>query len=606
MVHLEINGHVTEVEPGTTILQAAEQQHIEIPTMCYLEGINQVGACRMCAVEVEGRPRLMTACETEATEGMVVRTNSPRARHAREVLFELLMSDHPADCLHCARDGDCELQDLGRTLGASQSRFVGKLSRSQIDDSSGAIVLDASKCILCRRCVSVCNEVQGVGALSVQNRGFLSQVGPGGDLLLDQAACALCGQCTVVCPTDAIHEADGTRSVWQALADRSKTVVVQAAPAVRAALGEEFGLPAGTLVTGKMVTALRELGFDHVFDTNFAADLTIMEEGYELLGRLVAHFRGLGAVDDDQVAALGLADLPEPVLPMITSCSPGWIKYVEHFYPERLAHLSSCKSPHMMLGALTKTWLAQRQGLDPHDVVTVSVMPCTAKKFEAGRPEMSHDGIPDVDAVLTTRELGRMLHQAGVDFTHLPDGEFDNPMGMSTGAADIFGTTGGVTEAALRTVYEVVTGRVLPYEAVQLTAIRGLEQMKSATIRLEDVLPQWSFLEGVDVPIAVTSGLKGAAVLMDQIVGGDSPYLFIEVMGCPGGCISGGGQPRPTTDEIRLLRMAALYREDAGKPLRRSHTNPAIQQVYAEFLGSPDGHISHELLHTHYTARTPV
>ncbi|MBN9373998.1 MAG: (2Fe-2S)-binding protein, partial [Cellulomonas sp.] len=367
MVHLEINGHVTEVEPGTTILQAAQREHIEIPTMCYLEGVNQVGACRMCAVEVEGRPRLMTACETEATEGMVVRTNSARARHAREVLFELMMSDHPADCLHCARDGDCELQDLGRTLGVSTSRFAGKMSRSQVDDSSRAIVLDASKCILCRRCVSVCNEVQGVGALSVQNRGFHSQVGPG-DLLLDQAACALCGQCTVVCPVDAIHEADGTRAVWQALADPSKTVVVQAAPAVRAALGEEFGLPAGTLVTGKMVSALRELGFDHVFDTNFAADLTIMEEGYELLGRLVAHFRGLGLVDDEQVAALGLADLPEPTLPMITSCSPGWIKYVEHFYPEHLAHLSSCKSPHMMLGALTKTWLAQRQGLDPHDV----------------------------------------------------------------------------------------------------------------------------------------------------------------------------------------------------------------------------------------------
>lgn len=606
MVHLEINGHVTEVEPGTTILQAAQQQHIDIPTMCFLEGVNQVGACRMCAVEVEGRPRLMTACETEATEGMVVRTNSARARHAREVLFELMMSDHPADCLHCARDGDCELQDLGRTLGVSTSRFAGKLSRSQVDDSSRAIVLDASKCILCRRCVSVCNEVQGVGALSVQNRGFHSQVGPGGDLLLDQAACALCGQCTVVCPVDAIHEADGTRNVWQALADPSKTVVVQTAPAVRAALGEEFGLPAGTLVTGKMVSALRELGFDHVFDTNFAADLTIMEEGYELLGRLVAHFRGLGAVDDEQVVALGLADLPEPTLPMITSCSPGWIKYVEHFYPEHLAHLSSCKSPHMMLGALTKTWLAQRQGLDAHDVVTVSVMPCTAKKFEAGRPEMSRDGIPDVDAVLTTRELGRMLHQAGVDFTHLPDAEFDNPMGVSTGAADIFGTTGGVAEAALRTVYEVVTGRALPYDAIQLTAIRGLEQMKSATIRLEGVLPQWSFLEGADVPIAVTSGLKGAAVLMDQIVAGASPYLFIEVMGCPGGCISGGGQPRPTTDEIRHKRMEALYREDAGKPLRRSHTSPAIQQVYAEFLGSPDGHLSHELLHTRYTARRPV
>lgn len=606
MVRLEINGHVTEVDAGTTILQAAARENVDIPTLCYLEGVNEVGACRMCAVEVEGRPRLATACETEVTDGMVVRTHSPRARHAREVLFELLMSDHPADCLHCVRDGDCELQDLGRTLGVSASRFEGKRSRSQVDDSSLAIVLDASKCILCRRCVSVCNDVQGVGALNVQNRGFGSQVGPGGDLLLDQAACALCGQCTVVCPVDAIHEADGTQRTWQALADPSKTVIVQAAPAVRAALGEEFGLPAGTLVTGKMVTALRELGFDHVFDTNFGADLTILEEGYELLGRLVANFRSLGVVDDDQVAALGLADLPEPVLPMITSCSPGWIKYVEHFYPDRLAHLSSCKSPHMMVGALAKTWLAQRSRLDPHDVVVVSVMPCTAKKFEAGRPEMTEDGVPDVDVVLTTRELGRMLRQAGVDFTRLPDGEFDSPMGLSTGAADIFGTTGGVAEAALRTVHEVVTGRVLPDEAVQLTAIRGLDRMKSATVRFEDVLPPWSFLEGVEVPIAVTSGLKGAAELMDQIAAGESLYLFIEVMGCPGGCISGGGQPRPTTDEIRRKRMEALYREDAGKPLRRSHLSPAVQQLYAEFLGVPDGHLSHELLHTHYTARTRV
>ncbi|MCL2463719.1 MAG: NADH-dependent [FeFe] hydrogenase, group A6 [Micrococcales bacterium] len=606
MVRLEINGHVTEVEPGTSILDAARGEHIEIPTACYLKGINQVGACRLCAVEVEGNRYLMTACETQATEGMVVRTNSPRARHARKVLFELIMSDHPMDCLHCARDGDCELQDLGRTLGVSESRFGGPLSRSQIDDSSGAIVLDASKCILCRRCVAVCNEVQEVGALNIQNRGFHSQVGPGGDLLMDQAACSLCGQCTVVCPVDAIHESDGTQRVWDALADPTKTVVVQTAPAVRVALGEEFGMPAGTLVTGKMVTALRDMGFDYVFDTDFAADLTIMEEGYELLGRLVAHFRQQGAVTDEQVAALGLAELPAPVLPMITSCSPGWIKYVEHFYADQLAHLSSCKSPHMMLGALIKSWFATRAELDPKNVVTVSVMPCTAKKFEIDRPEMSHDGMADVDAVITTRELGRMLRQMGIDFVHLADGQFDSPMGTASGAGDIFGATGGVAEAALRTIYEVVTGRVLDRDGLQVGAIRGLENVKSVTVHLDDVLPQWSFLEGVEVPIGVTSGLRGAGRLMDDVVMNNSPYLFIEVMGCPGGCISGGGQPRPTTDAVRRLRLDALYRQDASKPFRRSHTNPAIAQVYAEFLGEPDGHVSHRLLHTHYTKRTPV
>jgi len=606
MIELEINGHITEVEPGTTLLQAAKQEHIEIPTMCYLEGLNRPGACRMCAVEVEGYPRLMTACETKATNGMIVHTNSARARHARKVLYELLMSDHPTDCLHCARNGACELQDLGRTLGVSESRFIGQMSRDQFDDSSCAIVFDASKCILCRRCVAVCNDVQDVGTLSVQNRGFHSQVGPGADLLFDQAACSLCGQCTVVCPVDAIREADGTQRVWDALSNPKKTVIVQTAPAIRVALGEEFGLPAGTSVTGQVVTALRDMGFDYVFDTNYGADLTIMEEGYEFLGRLVAHFRKLGAVGDEQLAALGLPELPEPVLPMITSCSPGWIKYVEHFYADQLAHVSTCKSPHIMLGALTKAWFAQHQGLDPHDVYNVSVMPCTAKKFEVDRPELSHDGMPDVDAVITTRELGRMLRQMGIDFAHLTDGCFDNPMGTSSGAADLFGATGGVAEAALRTVYEVVTGRALDREGTLVTAIRGIENVKSVTVHFEDVLPQWSFLEGVDVPIGVTSGLRGAGQLMDEIVRGDSPYLFIEVMGCPGGCVGGGGQPRPTTPEIRHLRAEALYREDAGKPLRRSHTNPEIQQIYADFLGKPDGPLSHRLLHTHYTKRTPV
>ena len=610
MIRLEINGQPTEVAAGTTILEAARQRRIEIPTACYLEGISRVGACRLCAVEVEGRRNLMTACETEVAEGMVVRTNSPRVRHARQVLFELMISDHPMDCLHCARDGECQLQDLGRTLGVKQSRFQGTLSRSQLDDSSSAIVLDAAKCIMCRRCVAVCNQVQEVGTLNVQSRGFHSQVGPGDDLLFDQATCSLCGQCTVVCPVDAIHEADGTERVWSALADPAKTVIVQTAPAVRVALGEEFGLPAGTLVTGKTVSALRDMGFDYVFDTNFGADLTVMEEGYEFLGRLVAHFRALGALNDEQVAALGLPALPpDPVLPMITSCSPGWIKYVEHFYPGELAHLSTCKSPHMMVGALTKSWFATRMGLDPRDIVTVSVMPCTAKKFEADRPEMSAEGVPDVDAVITTRELGRMLRQMGVDFPHLEDGEFDDPLGLSSGAADIFGTTGGVAEAALRTLHELVTGRLLDQDGLAVGAIRGFEEVKSTTIRFHDVLPAWSFLEGVEVPIGVTSGLRGAGRLMAEVAAGTSPYLFIEVMGCPGGCVTGGGQPRPRTETIEAVRRAraeALYRDDAGKPLRRSHTNPALTQLYEEFLGQPNSQVSHRLLHTHYTKRSRV
>jgi NADP-reducing hydrogenase subunit HndD len=381
-------------------------------------------------------------------------------------------------------------------------------------------------------------------------------------------------------------------------------VVVQTAPAVRAALGEEFGLPAGTIVTGRMAEALRRLGFDYVFDTNFTADLTILEEGTELLGRIVSLFRSKGLVSDERLAKLGLPPhLPVPVLPMVTSCSPGWIKYVEHFHAPLLDHLSTCKSPHMMLGALTKSWFAERTGIDPKKMFVVSVMPCTAKKFEITRPEMENDGVRNVDAVLTTRELGRMVREAGLGFPTLPEGRFDNPMGQSTGAADVFGVTGGVMEAALRTVYELVTGRPLPFERLHVAPIQGFDRIKSATIRLEELKPEWDFLEGVEVGIAVTSGLAGARVLMDQITEGKSPYLFIEVMGCPGGCISGGGQPRLTTNEVRQKRLEAIYREDEGKPIRKSHENPDILKLYAEFLGAPNGHLSHELLHTTYTAR---
>jgi NADH-quinone oxidoreductase subunit G/NADP-reducing hydrogenase subunit HndD len=607
MLELTINNQTVTAREGETILDVAKRNHIQIPTLCHLEGIHQIGSCRICVVEVEGAKSLMASCVTPVTAGMVVRTHTPQVRKSRKVLYELMLSDHPTDCLHCERSHDCEFRQLGEVLQVDLSRFSGQKSKSYVDDSSAAVVRDNNKCILCRRCVSVCNEIQGVGALNAQNRGFSTEISPGGDLLLGTAVCAACGQCTLVCPVNALKEKDATKAVWDALADPELTVVVQTAPAVRAALGEPFGMEPGSLVTGKMAAALRRMGFDATFDTNFTADLTILEEGYELLGRLAAGALASGAITKKQLKALNLPDhLPEPVLPMITSCSPGWIKYVEHFYGQQLAHLSSCKSPHMMLGALTKSWYARKVGIDPSRLFVVSVMPCTAKKFEITRPEMTNDGLPNVDAVLTTRELARMIREAGIDFVSLPDESFDNPMGLSTGAADIFGTTGGVMEAALRTVYEVITGRELPFENLHVQPIVGLERIKSASFQLESVKPEWSFLEGVTVKIAVTSGLAGASHLMEEIVAGQSEYLFIEVMGCPGGCISGGGQPRPTNDEVRQKRLAAIYREDEGKPLRKSHENPDILKLYSEFLGSPGGHVSHELLHTTYSARKRV
>jgi NADH-quinone oxidoreductase subunit G/NADP-reducing hydrogenase subunit HndD len=603
-IALTINGHSVTAPAGATILEAAQETGIKIPTLCYLKDVNEVGACRVCVVEVTGQKHLMASCVTPVTEGMEVLTASPRVRHARRVLYELLMSDHPHECLHCARNGTCELQELGRTLGIPSSRLEGRRSKSSVDDSSVAVVLDSSKCILCRRCVAMCNEVQGVGTLNVQHRGFGSRVGPGDGILFADATCSLCGQCTTVCPVDALHEADATGAVWGALADPEKVVVVQTAPAVRAALGEEFGLEAGTLVTGRMVSSLRELGFAHVFDTNFAADLTILEEGYELLRRLVADAVARGAVPSAEAQALGLGRLPEEApLPMITSCSPGWVKYVEHFYPDHLGHLSTCKSPHMMLGALTKSWFAAWAGIDPAKLFVVSVMPCTAKKFEVTRPELANDGLANVDAVLTTRELGRMVRQAGIDFASLPEGTFDNPMGVSTGAADIFGVTGGVMEAALRTVVEVLTGVPVPPDYLAFAPIRGLARVKSAQLTLTGLRPKWAFLEGAELSVAVTNGLHGAAELMDEIVAGTSPYQFIEIMGCPGGCISGGGQPRMTTPAVRQARLEAIYREDSGKPLRTSHTNPDIQRLYAEFLGAPGAEVPHHLLHTQYTRR---
>jgi len=586
MINLTINNKKVSAMEGDTIMEAARKNNIIIPSLCYLEGVHQAGSCRICVVEVEGAKTLQASCIVPVSEGMVVHTNTEKVKKTRKLLYELMLSDHPQDCLSCVRNQSCEFQKLGEQLSIGKPRFQGEKSKAVVDDSSPSVVRDTSKCVLCRRCVTVCNSIQGVGILNVQNRGFKSVVGPAADLPLNSVNCSFCGQCTTVCPVGALQEKDATEAVWNALFDKEKRVVVQTAPAVRAALGEEFGYEPGTLVTGKMAAALKGMGFDDVFDTNFAADLTIIEEGNELLSRVADAFSGKGSV-----------------LPMITSCSPGWIKYAEHVWPEELDHLSSCKSPHMMLGALIKSYYADKLGIDPAKIFVVSVMPCTAKKYEITRPEMTNNGLPNVDAVLTTRELARMIKDSGIDFNSLEDTQFDNPLGLSTGAADIFGTTGGVMEAALRTVYEIITGRELPFSKLHVTPIMGLEQIKTAEVLIEKPLDSFRFLDGVTLRIAVTSGLDGASRLMREVAEGTSPYHFIEVMGCPGGCISGGGQPRPTTDDIRKKRLEAIYREDEGKPLRKSHENPSVTRLYEEFLGSPLGHKSHELLHTHYRPR---
>ena len=604
MVNIKINGKDIKARDDMTILQAARENNIEIPTLCHLEGIHEMGACRMCVVEVAGAKSLQASCIAPVREGMEILTHSKRVRERRKVLYELILSDHPKDCLNCGRNLSCELQALGDIIQADEARFKGDFSSDTVDLSSESIARDSAKCVLCRRCVTMCNEVQQVKILNAQNRGFATQVGPGNDLLMGTSTCVNCGQCTTVCPTNALHEKDATEAVWDALGDPEKVVIVQTAPAVRVAIGEEFGYPAGTIVTGKMAQALRELGFDYVFDTNFAADLTIIEEGHELLSRLVAYMASVGKVTEKQAEKLGFkGKLKKPVLPMITSCSPGWIKYIEHYYNKQLAHLSSCKSPHMMLGALTKSYFAEKEKIDPSKMFVVSVMPCTAKKYEIIREEMVNNGLPNVDAVLTTRELAVMCKQAGIDLKKIDNGEFDRPLGLSSGAADIFGATGGVMEAALRTVYELLTGREIPFDNLHVEPIKGLEKIKTASITLSGLKEEWSFFEGVEVNVAVTSGLAGASQLLSQIEQGGSPYHFIEVMACPGGCITGGGQPRSADPDVRRKRMEAIYAEDEGKTLRKSHENKDLQQLYKDFLGEPLGHMSHELLHTEYVQR---
>lgn len=575
LVTITINNKQVQVEEGTTILEAAKLLNIKIPTLCHLnlhdtKMVNQTASCRVCVVEVEGRRNLAPACATPVFNNMVVKTNTIRSINARRTVVELLLSDHPKDCLVCSKNTDCELQQLSADLGVREIPYKGEMSTYEIDNSSRSIVRNLDKCILCRRCETMCNKVQTVNVLSGVERGFQTVVAPAFNLPMTETSCTFCGQCVAVCPTAALTEVNNVPKVWRALKNKDKFVVVQTAPAVRVALGEEFGLEPGTVVTGKMAAALRALGFDKVFDTDFAADLTIMEEASEFIHRLQHGGR----------------------LPILTSCCPGWVKFFEHQFPDLLDIPSSCKSPHEMFGAITKTYLAQKMGIDPKNIVVVSVMPCLAKKYEAARPELSNDGLQDVDVVITTRELARMLKEAGIDFNSLEDGDFDHPLGESTGASVIFGATGGVIEAALRTAYEWLTEETL--ESVEFHALRGMDGVKEATVKINDM----------DVNIAVAHGLGNARKILEAIRAGEANYHAIEIMACPGGCINGGGQPYNHGDvEVIKKRMEGIYSEDRSKTLRKSHENPAIKKLYEEFLGEPYGEKAHHLLHTHYVKR---
>jgi len=583
MVTITINGSQYRVPQGMTILDACRQVGFSIPTLCYLEDVSRNASCGVCLVEVKGARSLVRSCSACVYEGIEIATNSPRIRDARKTNVELLLANHPKDCLSCLRNGNCELQTLAAVLGVKDDRFGRTRKDFSLDTTSPAIIRDPNKCILCARCFAVCAHVQEVHALDFYGRGIKSKITTYMDKGLGNVACTNCGQCALVCPTGAIVERDQTDEVYEEIEDPEKVVIVQTAPAIRVGIGEAMGMEHGALVTGQMVTGLRRLGFDKVFDTQFTADLTIIEEGHELIRRL----NGDGP------------------LPMITSCSPGWIKFAEHFFPNSLRHLSTCKSPQQMFGAVAKTYYAAKMGIDPRKMVVVSIMPCTAKKFEAKRPEMrgafdywkekrswsEDDMFYDVDYVLTTRELARMFKESGVQFASLPSEEFDHPLGESTGAGVIFGATGGVMEAALRTAYEVVTKTPLP--DINFTAVRGMEGIKEVEVEMN----------GAVVKVAVAHTLKNARQLFRQIEEGKSPYAFIEVMTCPGGCLGGGGQPIPTTTEIRKKRAAALYEEDRNKPLRKSHENPEVTRLYTDFLKEPLGHMSHELLHTTYEKR---
>ena len=574
MVNIKINNMPLSVPKGISILEAARMAGIEIPTLCYLKKINEIGACRICMVEVKGARSLVTACVYPVNEGMEIFTNTERVRKSRKTTLELILSTHDRKCLSCVRSGTCELQQLCKEFGVDdEGRFDGANPVHEYDDSAIHMIRDNGKCILCRRCVAAC-QAQHISVIGANARGFDTHIGSAFERPLDSVACVSCGQCIVNCPTGAIYEKDDTAKVLEAINDPEKFVVVHTAPSIRVTLGECFGMHIGTNVQGKMVAALRRLGFDKVFDTDFGADLTIVEEANEFLGRV----QNGG------------------VLPMITSCSPGWIKYCEHYYPDMLDHLSTCKSPQQMSGAIIKTWYAEKMGIDPKDIVVVGIMPCTAKKFETKRDDQAASGYPDVDYSLTTRELGRMIESAGIYFKHLPDEEFDNPLGDSTGAAVIFGATGGVMEAALRTAVEKLSGEEL--KSLYFTEVRGTDGIKEASYTVN----------GMEVKVCVVSGLANANTIMEKVKNGTADYHFIEIMGCPGGCVNGGGQPiqhavvRNFVD-LRARRAAALYEADKDMPLRKSHESEAVKRLYAEFLGEPGSHKAHEVLHTSYVAR---
>ena len=574
MVTLTIDGVEVKTKKGTTILQAAKEVGIDIPTLCFLKDINEVGDCRMCIVEVEGRKGFATSCIQTVEEGMVVHTHTPNVLEARHVILDLIISNHAKDCLTCTRSGNCELQDLAVKFNIQNVEFPGEVTQHKIDDKSPAIVRDFNKCILCRRCISTCKKVQEIGAIDCIERGFESCISTTYDHSLNDVDCTFCGQCIESCPTGALHEKESINDVWAKLKDPDTYVVVQTAPAVRVALGEEFGMPIGTNVKGKMVTALKRLGFDKVFDTNTGADLTIMEEANEFVERLTNG----------------------GVFPMITSCSPGWVRFAEKNFGDQLDHLSSCKSPHQMFGEVIKSYFADKYGIDRKKICTVSVMPCIAKKYECSRPEMEVDGLRDVDYVITTRELSRMIKQANIDFIKLEDSNFDDPMGEATGAGAIFGTTGGVMEAAIRTAVDTLENRSI--DRIEYTEVRGEKEIKEATLNVA----------GKEVKIAVVSGLANARKIMEQIRRGESPYHFVEIMACPGGCVMGGGQPiksssiRSTVD-VRKLRASALYAIDEKSVIRKSHESPVMKKIYSEFFERPGSPIAHKYLHTTYSPK---
>jgi NADH-quinone oxidoreductase subunit G len=570
MIKLTIDGEQVTVKENTTILEAASLVNIDIPHLCYFKNLTPDGSCGICIVEIEGERGVARSCIRQVQEGMKIHTSTPNLRATRKVLVELIMANHPKECLSCERNQNCELLDLGSELGIKEVRFANSQHERRLDTSSPSIIRDPGKCVLCGRCIRVCNEIQTVGAIDFTKRGPELKVTTFLDKGLGNVKCINCGQCIHVCPVAAIKEQTSISEVWKAIADPEKVVIVQEAPSIRVALGEELGLPAGTLVTGKMHASLKKLGFDFVFDTNFTADLTIMEEGSELVKRI----KGGG------------------VLPMFTSCCPGWVKFAEHFYPEFLPNLSTCKSPQQMFGSLSKTYFAKTANIDPSKIVSVSIMPCTAKKFEAQRPEMNSSGFRDVDYVLTTREIARMIREAGIDFANLPDAQPAELMGSYTGAGTIFGATGGVMEAALRTAYKLITGKEL--EAIDIKPVRGLKGIREATIPIG----------GLEVKVAVAHGLGNARKLLDEAKAGKSPYHFIEIMACPGGCVGGGGQPIGFDLAIRATRGESLYAEDKTMTFRRSHQNPSIQKIYQDFLKEPLGEKSHHLLHTHYTQRS--